>query len=318
MDSDVRIRAAQYSDLGSVQTLFQEESPVFDRGKLEELWRWWSKGDPLGEPFGWLAFRQSDSRPLGFCGAYASETFLEGRTVRSATLHDAIVRPEARGQGIFTTLCKHGEGWLQHRGFEVIWGFPNKRALGSHIRAGAEGTYAWKSLFPLIPAMGGSRSLRVAKLDGVPSNATSLWQSMRARYSISLERSAEFMRWRFELRPDSEYEFWGFSDTRGRDAADSPWGYAVTRTGRWHGWRVAWVMDMIVESGRPWQRAHSALLSMLRGKGCRFVLHLAARTDLRDAGMPIRHLPLVVYHGAYRLPRSRDSWNLSWTDVDYL
>lgn len=168
------------------------------------------------------------------------------------------------------------------------------------------------------------------ELEGVDA----LWVRCRSQHRLSVVKDLEYLRWRYDMRPESSYIRLALADERGEALA----GWAVLAIAEREQGRTCFVMDVLVDEAVPAAmtamlrkietvaRAHEcALISAMVGPGSRW------RTAfLRNAYLPLpeRLFPQELYFGARVLADDEgidralvlhpESWQLGWGDIDVL
>lgn len=174
----------------------------------------------------------------------------------------------------------------------------------------------------------GRRSLEVRPFDAFEDWADELWERCRGQHRVWTVRDAEFLRWRYDARPESEYVRFQVRD--GNEVA----GYAVLAFSHRLQGLAAFIMDLVVDT--EVRGAASALLraieSHARAREASVLMAMAGpgssmrRRLHRHAYVPLpeRLFPQELYFGARALDASdtpiydASAWHVTWGDIDVL
>ncbi|WP_198154658.1 GNAT family N-acetyltransferase [Plesiocystis pacifica] len=184
----------------------------------------------------------------------------------------------------------------------------------------------------LSATRGGRAVPPVRSFEGFGDWADKLWLRCRDQQRIAVIRDLEFLRWRYDERPESDYL---------RLRVDGPTGvlgFAVMAFSSGPHGPGAFLMELVIDHDHPdGDLAATALLHACereaRQRSCAFLSAMAAPGSaerpllLRQAYLPIleRLLPWELYFGARcicEVDRSMvlhpESWRLSWGDTDMM
>jgi hypothetical protein len=167
-----------------------------------------------------------------------------GEALRGAKAESAMVDPEYRGRGICSRLVERTLEDARERGLSVVWGFPNRQSWRIMERSGRMhigGLHAYikvlrrmrvfraylrkrwaRSAHPSgagagrvgnraggradAPAAESGRTGRFSPAEGpFDQRFERLWEGARDRLGITIERSPEYLRWRFQDNPHGRY-----------------------------------------------------------------------------------------------------------------
>ena len=256
---------------------------------------------------------------------------------------DTMVDPACRGQGLFVKLGALAQDPAQLGG-AVLWGLPNANAA-----RGWYGRLGWTNFGPvpmlIRPLRSGfmlgrlHRSLRAIdfpligkaheRFDTLDQNALAgfddLWKAMRPTLGTSVDRSADWMRWRLFDKPDADYRLVGAQRAAQLDAV------VATRISDKHGARLCYCMDALARPGQT-----ERLARILRGElanaarnGAETALawsapHTPGYAAYRKAGFipfPARLRPIEINYGGRALEREGEAaiarpWTVSLLDSD--
>lgn len=160
-----------------------------------------------------------------------------------------------------------------------------------------------------------------------------LWARCRDQHRLWVVRDRDYLRWRYDMRPESSYLRLAMADARGEALA----GWAVLAIAEREQGRTCFVMDVLVDAAvaggmtamlrkiEAVAREHEcALISAMVGPGSRWRM-----AYLRNAYLPLpeRLFPQELYFGARVLVEEGidralvlhpESWQLGWGDIDVL
>lgn len=250
---------------------------------------------------------------------------------------DSFVRPDFRGQGLFTRLAENYAEHLKTNTADLIWGFPNDSAAPTWF-----GKLAWANhqqvpflIKPLRAGyflrklrLGGDFSLSTGKnqnLDPIEAFGEwtdDLWDQYAQKISCSIIRDRCFLTHRLLNAPQA--------DQYRLVAERSPNGGAIvaTRQVEKHGGRIAYLMEAM---GTDLLRGVlTSELSRLRDQGTELALAWAYPwspnySTLRRCGfipLPEKLRPIRIWFGGREISRKadcarqRENWYLSYLDSD--
>lgn len=226
--------------------LLPAHEQVVARGKLE----WKFARNPAGA--GVIAVARDEDGVLLGMNAFQKACFVRSlgeRTIGAQSM-DTIVMSEARGQGVFSKLLA---AFSDRAPVDLLYGFPNDQS--SHHFFG-KGGWSLVGPVPMLfrPLRTGVFSRRVVSwLPDVPLPkplarggaweavdcfddwADGAWQRMRSGVSCAVDRSAEYLNWRFMAHPSERY-------TVLRSPAGSWVAFTVVDK---HGGRIGYLMDAV-------------------------------------------------------------------------
>lgn len=212
---------------------FRYPADVDDLEKKEKMRRelWWRFNPPASvdnDPV--IAVRDDDSKLIGQFVGLPTRLWVEGKTVTSCWSVDMWTVPEARGKGVMSTIIKNlGEKYpfmiapgsnpiAQRRfsppAFEHISDF--YRYIGV-INAGAFIKYfqpkapalalarPFAFLVPKARKLPTPEGVEVRRIDSFDQEFDGLWERLRGNFSVIAERTADWLKWRFDSCPFRTY-----------------------------------------------------------------------------------------------------------------
>jgi hypothetical protein len=253
---------------------------------------------------------------------------------------DTVVDPACRGQGLFVRLGALTQD-RDRVGGDILWGFPNANAA-----PGWYGRLGWTNFgaVPMLikPLRTGfifgrvQRALRridfplartsgeqFEPIDEFGADCGALWTAAAAEMGITVDRSADWMRWRLVDKPGADYRVVALRGKAGLG------GLVATRLADKHGARLCYCMDAFA------RREHRAdLVAALRSEmgraasgGAEAALawcapHALSYAAYREAGFypfPARLRPIEINFGARALDAGlalEQPWTVSLLDSD--
>jgi len=241
------VRALVPEDLDSIRELFLQ---VFKyvRPLAHDLWKF--RDNPAGPGIGAVA--TDASRIVGQYVVLPTQLRLGKEVVLGAQSLDTMTHPDYRGQGMFVTLAKACMELTAAKGIEALYGFPNTNSFPGFIRRlnwdhtgdiprwvrilNPERVASLPSYVKPLAALGARLLLQgksarrgIETHIGRPSehDLESLLADSRASEGLCrVERSIEWLRWRFDPKSQRAYE-WVVA-YRGRSAqACAIWGLST-------------------------------------------------------------------------------------------
>lgn len=131
----MEIRRAEPGELDDVVALAGAALGWQPGDPNEALFRWKHLDNPFGASPSWVA--QVDGRLAAF------RTFLrwrwqtpDGRTLHAVRAVDTATHPDFQGQGLFTTLTRHGLEELRTEGVAFVFNTPNDQSRPGYLKMG--------------------------------------------------------------------------------------------------------------------------------------------------------------------------------------
>ena len=312
-----------------------------DPDKSPEMLRWRFQRNPHGAAK--FAVAVADEIVVGMIALVPTKLRSTTGEVLGYQAIDTMVDPACRGQGLFVKLGAIAQDPAQLGG-AALWGLPNASAargwyghlgwinfgpvpmLIRPLRSGFVLRRLHKALqamdFPLV----GSTHDRFDPLDrDALGGFDDLWNSIKPRLGTSVERSAEWLRWRLYDKPEANYRVVGVLRSAQLDAV------VATRISDKHGARLCYFMDALAQPGQS-ERLASMVRSELAnaaGNGAEAAFawcppHAPSYAAYRRAGFipfPARLRPIEINFGARALTGQADAalaapWTISLLDSD--
>jgi hypothetical protein len=214
----------------------------------EDFLHWKYLSNPAGTVYGYCAELQE--HPVGFYLTIPVILKLAGRVIQAGQAVDAMVDPNARRFGLFTTLGNLNFEQMDREGVQLVYAYPNPVSEAgsikkfSFVKVGDVPRFI--KMFD-VPGDGQKRSLNnyaslalyralclgqrkqdqyppgvsVKVLGSFDDRASRLWKKSSARFPIAVHRDAAYLNWRYVLNPCRRFIL--LAAERGPDLA----GYAV-------------------------------------------------------------------------------------------
>ena len=252
MAAFIKVRRYERDDDSKIHALLAKTLPGYAGS---ERWSWMHKNNPLGfhGPEGdiWVA-ESGDGRLVGYYGRIRYSMHCFGTTVTASQGLNLATDPKFRNQGIATRLLASSFEDARRNGLNLTFGFPNRLSYRLAIRRGGcdmgeagelhlvldrerylrsrQGGLVHKTLRRADLALSGTGPGRhpVERTPGksyltkgFAEDAGSVWVSARDRFDLGLERTREYLEWRYDAR-------WGDYQATSLVKGGQTCGYIVT------------------------------------------------------------------------------------------
>lgn len=270
--SNWNIRTYEQGDEEAIKELYEY---VFNVPMSLELWRWRYLDNPTGRVTILLAFSKEDQTLAGQYALCPVTMKLGSQELIGALSLDTMVRPDFRGQNMFTKMADDLYQRILSDGIPLIFGFPNSQ---SHI--GFTKYLGWKDLVTTLPIYvrplkfssllrkiiksellsnlldplaklsykiikgpyGTSyRQYIVKKLTGFDERFNILWQQVSEIAQILVCRDRDYLNWRYTSHPESNYTIFAI------EREDALLGYCILRIQELAGMQVGFIADLLVQ-----------------------------------------------------------------------
>lgn len=309
-----------------------------DPDKSPELLVWRFERNPHGAAK--FAVASDGGEVVGLIAFVPTKLRLAAGHIMAYQAIDTVVDPAYRGRGLFVQLGALAQE-RDKLGGDILWGFPNAKAA-----PGWYGRLGWTN-FGAVPMLikplrtgfifgRAHRSLRridfplarksreqFEQINEFGADYDALWTAAATEMGNTVDRSADWMRWRLIDKPSAQYRVVGLRGKAGLG------GLIATRLADKHGTRLCYCMDAFA---RPGHRAD--LVAMLRSEisraasgGAEAALawcapHASSYAAYREAGFypfPERLRPIEINFGARALNAGltlEQPWTVSLLDSD--
>lgn len=174
--------------------------------KKEELWIWEYFNSPWGPTETWIAV--DGNLIVGQYSMQKYEAIYFGKKIMASLAFDAGTHPEYRRKGIFVALGKKILSEMRKQRILFSNGFPNKYAISGHLKVN------WHQLF-LVPWLSHNNlneirieknsNYRVEQIKKFGLEFKGFSENFKDQIPIYLNRTLEYLNWRFVEKPGIEY-----------------------------------------------------------------------------------------------------------------
>jgi len=189
-------------DEDAIANLFER---CFDRPMPAGFWRWRFLDNPAGQGLVELAW--DGQRLVGHYAVTCVPMKIGERVHPTGLSGTTMTDPDYRGQGLFTRLAMRVYDRMAEENWAVVWGFPN---MNSHV--GFVRDLGWLDVAE-VPVLRAKVS-RVSSPKGAPfanqdvsqlNNVENLLVDWMSDQTNAVERSPEYLKWRYLDNPAEEY-----------------------------------------------------------------------------------------------------------------
>ncbi|MDA4126116.1 MAG: GNAT family N-acetyltransferase [Thaumarchaeota archaeon] len=314
MVSSWRARRYDQGDDSKINDLLQATFPGYEG---IERWDWICKHGPMGfhGPEGDIWVAETESGDL--VGYYAKVRYpvrYFGRSVLASQGLNMATHPQFRGQGIATQLLTSANVDAEKNGIVLNFGFPNDMSSPivskfSHFDLGSlDELHLILDPGAYVNAIGRNRirrflrrvnlalkASRISRSDittavppdsreGFTGEVDSIWNSIRDRFDLGLERKRQYLTWRYDPR-------WGDYEVRCARNGDETLGYVVTGMTTKRGRILMRIYELIAkdDDARTYTSMLDATIRRSSGLGSAYISISASMSEgclasLRDMG----------------------------------
>jgi len=225
-------------DEHQILTLFRE---VFAREMSLSFWKWRFAQNPFGEGIIKLLF--DDNQLIGHYAVIPMNIQVEDNPVKAVFSMTTMTHPNHSGQGIFTYLAEETYKLCQEKGFLFVYGFPNKNSYyGFTHKLGWQGQGKMTILEKQLQPKEKKRMMEnaVKQVEYFDNAVNLLWDKVKRHYTIIVERTQEFLNWRFTQNPDVRYTKYVVPSTGGQIL-----GYAILKVYIHQDMIIGHIVDML-------------------------------------------------------------------------
>lgn len=266
-----------FQQVSRLRELFTDDSSG-RRSSEPSYYRWKILTNPVQR--GLLYVAEDQQQIIGMLSITPKRVYLNGNFRMGAELGDGFVNPSYHRRGIFSSLLNVTRKTALEQGIDFIYGTPNEMALPAEKRAGyavIPTAYVYnlvrplnigaileakfgspilaKTLGPLADSIfrgfyeAGSSKLEIQGMNfelasTFPDDIYTLWERASLNYDLILERSKQYLEWRYIRNPDS-YSIW-LAQTGQKSS-----GYLITKLGTWRHLKIGFLADFLIEEHQP-------------------------------------------------------------------
>jgi hypothetical protein len=360
---ELTFKEYETGDENAIAALFEKvfKKPMggTDPDKLRH-WRWEFESNPV-KPIS-ICLAWDKDRLVGQYAVNPIRAWVSGKQIIGGLSLDTMTDPEYSGKGIFQKAAKSLYADLIERGVAFVFGFPNVNSIH-----GFKEKLAWNMISvppiyvcPVSPipmtrktcsallksicfkTHGAILKRRLSKLKKDNPHVTirkdvmfdgwadELWQQCRNQHDIWVIRDATYLRWRYNDRPDTSYEYYT-AWHEGKVA-----GYVVTVDTMRDEGPVTFILDIVADL-KEVGIADALIEAVLRSsieKNIALVSTIVMpgspykTTFLKNCFLPLPRMlfPQKLFFGVNALVEDPllsivlklKSWHLSWGDTDLL
>jgi predicted acetyltransferase len=225
-------------DEHQIVTLFRE---VFGREMSLSFWKWRFVQNPFGQGITKLLF--DDNKLVGHYAVIPMNVQVEDKPVKAVFSMTTMTHPNYAGQGIFTYLAEETYRACQEKGFLFVYGFPNKNSyFGFTHKLGWQGQGKMTILEKQLQPKEKKRTIgkAIKQTECFDNTVNLLWDRVKRDYTIIVERTQEFLNWRFVDNPDVSYVKYVVSSN-----SDHILGYAILKVYIRQDMTIGHIVDML-------------------------------------------------------------------------
>jgi N-acetylglutamate synthase-like GNAT family acetyltransferase len=294
-------REATSDDAAAVLALSRRCFPSDDEEKKDPRFRDWEYRH--GRSF----LADDEGRVVAHLGMIAQKVVIDGASVPAVLAVDAMTDPDYRGRRLFSQVAAHARDAVRNElVLSTAWQI-RKAVLGGIVAAGWSVTDGARVLirpFALLSTLGKAAGESTTDVAHLATIARAMFDGAH------VERSAEYLRWRYLESPSWRYDI---------TATDNAW--LVTRATTLKGFTTLAIVDVAWRPGAS-SEASGLLSRALRGARTTLAATLVTRSHpaygwfLRRGFLPGPHRFNLLVQPFQTLPPLR--WQLAWGDTDHL
>lgn len=339
---------------------------VFGRtmGKTEseQHWRWEFISNPVKPVSIMLAW--DGKRLVAQYAVNPLRAWVQANELPAALSLDTMTDAEYRGRSIFLETAQSLYNEIASKGISFVFGFPNAESIHSfskrlnwdiicsppiYICPLDAGSFVKnKSEFELLGALASKVSKKlltiphkfisenyhgeivIHKENSFDKWADELWLKCSAQHKLWVVRDYEYLSWRYDMRPESEYNL--FTAWK----KDEIVGYIVTTSRTRNEGKISFILDILADiklRGAVHALLKAVIRASIEAKDSMISAVIMPGSVYRIAlrkhffiSLPQKFLPQEIYFGGRRLNNQipaeifcdPNSWQISWGDTDLL
>lgn len=220
------------------QILIEGESHIAEQfGK--PYWQWQYRQLPGHHSEVFIC--KSNNEIAGYYHAPVYEMQVNGERKSFAVVQDVAVSDKLRGQGVFRKLAEFATEGLIQSGIDAIYTYPNDKSIKTFLKYnGYRNIYTYESFllpldfkklikakidFPFLGDIAGSvlnlfflkqfkasKHEQFAVFQKADESIAGLFQKFAESFPVSRKRDLNYLKWRYEQRPDSKYFYLTYSE----------------------------------------------------------------------------------------------------------
>jgi hypothetical protein len=178
---------------------------VFGRPMSLVQWKWRFELNPAGKHL--IRLMWVGDKLVGHYAVSPVSLMIDGVPVKSVLSLTTMTHPDYTGNGIFKKLASALYFHLEFEyGSQAIWGFPNGNSHYGFIK-----NLEWKDV-SVIPTLSVDSKLlpmgtgEINNIDAFTTVHSDLLSKEPSKYPISVQRSTEYLNWRYVQKPSVDYK----------------------------------------------------------------------------------------------------------------
>lgn len=183
-----------------------------DLGWSEQFMQWQYYDNPSGVAKSWVA--KHNGNVIANYTAIPHQLKLNNKLEKSWRVQDVITHPDYRGLGLYSLLSDSANEFLQSKEFPLNFTFPNENSHSVFIKRNwinPNRIPLWILVEP-ENAITPSLNIEVQPLSEFTHNDESIWKNYCDSRTIAVERSANFLNWRYIQNPRGGYSPFRLTD----------------------------------------------------------------------------------------------------------
>ena len=246
--------------------------------------------NPAGSALITISTRDGDSRILGIYVVNRMSVTIENEEILGSVAINLVVHPDARRQGLFTSLAEAAYQSCPEEGIAFTYGFPNPSALPGHTRklnspnigevplyvralklksilrakgfgklTSGIGTFAYRVFLALKSGFGrrseSLNELKISRINEFDNRFDRFWEEVQHKNYAWLTRSSAFLNWRYIRVPLRKYE------VHVAESQDQVQAFLVTRIMDFQGMKCGMIVDFVSQESPHAEAASSNLIA---------------------------------------------------------
>ncbi|MFL2687477.1 MAG: GNAT family N-acetyltransferase [Alphaproteobacteria bacterium] len=200
----MKFSLADKADMVSLLSLIQALYP--NLGWTKDYMEWHYFENPAGQAKVWMC--QDQGRAVGSVTAVPHRVWTRDRCTLGYRVQDVLTHPDYRGKSIYRTLSEECYAFLDDQENGVHFTFPNENSdrVFRTSRWFPIGEIPLWSAKPLAPKTRYELLKNFELVDSFTNRDYEVWQSFRTSGLIGLDKSADFLNWKYFKNPRVKYK----------------------------------------------------------------------------------------------------------------
>lgn len=232
-----------YKEGDEVQILNLFEK-VFSKKITLDFWKWRFIENPFGPGIIKLLF--DNNLLVGHYAVIPMVVQVKNNLVKAVFSMTTMTHPDYQGQGIFSYLAGETYREAGERGFEFVYGFPNKNSYHGFIKKldwedFGRITFFYKELKNNFFASTGQKN-DIFEIKNFDDTVDSLWERVKKNYCVIIPRTKDFLNWRFIKNPETNYKIYSIKN------GEKMSGYVVLKLYKKENEEIGHIVDILGEN----------------------------------------------------------------------